>query len=357
MSKWSKKHTIILSSVLTLAVAIVSLVFIVKGVSNNNDGGGSGGGSNHKHKLFLDSVVAPTNTTKGHLHLKCKCGFTYDDLLLCKEHNGLYVDENNDYWLGKYPQALIEDEIGISYLNSLVSSSNGKIDMNQWKEYHTNYSAYRYYDTTFGNYYYVDLDVDNNGSFDYRGLFCEAKATYFNEKMHLEEGEVKWFRYEPVQWKELDSTGDNHLLLSYFLIEKQVWNPDATKYQQNNYYSKSNLRAWLKTTFYDQLFNSVEKTYISSDAHSMRFDNDNIFILGSTDMESFYFITHYLAEFTSYVDGLGAETRDYFTASCTNGIEQDTIIGVNGDNNIGTYRSLYYSTACLKVRPSIIVKY
>ena len=368
----NRKTVLIVSLVASLLVGIASFVlaFVLIGTGGGSFGGGTGGGPSggagggigaggktHTHTFALNSIVLPADESEGHLCLKCKCGVEYNELTTCRDHNHPVAIGSN-YQFGKYPMSKVEKELSISYLNSVshLDTKNHTVDKSLWKQYHDNWSAYQSHHENVGEYYYIDLDVDSNGTYDYRGLYAEAKGSYLGTALGIPEGDVAWFRYEPIVWNRLTTTSNSVLLVTDLIIDHQVFNPNSNQHQQANYYSKSNLRTWLLNQFYNLAFKASEKEDIYTGDNTYRYENDPVFILSSNNMNA---LTSYGFE-SQTVNTAYSRTispyNDYWTSSRTTGNNEDTVIGVNAEGTIGMWEAFYDNYGQLGVRPSVVIK-
>lgn len=181
----------------------------------------------------------------------------------------------NTLYFGTYPQSLVEanEENGLSSI---------EFDELTWTDYgyYSNGSVCSYM-------YYLDVDVDDDGANDYRGVYFTQYRPYINsyspyayQSNQDDNGyfisTIYWFKYEPIKWNVISQNGDKVFVISEIGLDSQAYYNDtnprvsATDYQGNstvfpispNNYKYSYIREWLNTTFYETAFNESEKAKI-----------------------------------------------------------------------------------------------
>ena len=219
----------------------------------------------------------------------------------------LYVDDSeNSIYFGSYPQTKISN-------STLISALNAKAGTLPISENTYNWIDYGYY--TEGNIksymYYNDIDNDNDGTYDYRGVYFTEYRSYYTSKSNSKDNSnqdnsgyytnnIYWFKYEPIKWSILKYSFNNVLITSDLVIDAQDYNNTritrngATDYQGNktadtvypNNYKFSHIRSWLNEVFYETAFNTLEKeiietTTVDNNASSTGYDS-NIYVCDST---------------------------------------------------------------------------
>ena len=219
-----------------------------------------------------------------------------------------YTISGNTVYFGYYPQTYISDE-------SITSSLN---DTAKLPSTNTNWISYSYYeDNSKSNYmWYIDLDTNSDGRFDYRGVYLteyrpnkttnQATADYssIDENGYLTET-VYWFKYEKIEWNVLNTNDGSKLLLANLVLDSQEFYPDHNNvpFKHNgsegyvNTYKLSEIRKWLNDNFYNAAFNSTEQKIILLSDFSTREHvqtgskssscKDYIYLLSDAELENY----------------------------------------------------------------------
>ena len=231
-----------------------------------------------------------------------------------------YEKEGNKIYFGTYPQTKVNDSDLIYALGSkagrLPTSSNTY-----------NWTAYNYYISgNVTNYmYYIDIDYDDNGTYDYRGVYFTSYRPYsfimdssINSTLQYGNGysinKIYWFSYDPIEWEILEESKGKALVVAKLLLDSQDY------YQGiSNSYESSSIRTWLKNTFYKTAFNSLQKKLIdytavdNSVASTGQTENeyvcnttyDYIFLLSYAEVEKYTTKTGRIAKGTDYAISQG----------------------------------------------------
>lgn len=171
-----------------------------------------------------------------------------------------YVDDNEtSLYFGSYPQTLIE-----------ATSENGLLnisfDRKTWIDYryHINGNVESYM-------FYRDIDIDNDGTFDYRGVYFTKYRPFFTtneaDKNYNDNGyfinNIYWFKYEPIKWNILKKENGKAFIMTEMILDSQVFDPYASssKYISPRY-EHSYIREWLNKTFYEIAFATLQKEII-----------------------------------------------------------------------------------------------
>ena len=229
---------------------------------------------------------------------------------------------DNKLYFGRYPQKKVEDNALISKLNTLAGALPKPSKLGNWKDY-----GYYIKKKKSSYMYYIDIDIDNDGIYDYRGVCFikyrpsstidsssskKAHQNFNGYNIHT----LYWFKYEPIKWNILKEENGKTLIISDLILDSQDYynsrdsRTGATDYQGNtttntvhpNNYMYSNIRNWLNTTFYDTSFNDLEKEIIettlidnrasttssSTDEYICDNTNDKLFLLSYAEANSYY---------------------------------------------------------------------
>ncbi len=174
---------------------------------------------------------------------------------------------------GSYPQSSENNNEIIDKLNNTNKTWSNK-------EYYVNGSLESILE-------FSDIDLDNNGTFDYRAIkykkYRPSNTNYeSNETLSNQDdngykiNEIYYFKYEPLKWFiskiiEKDDSAD-YLLISDYIIDSMEYYPSdlETEFKHNekngyaNNYELSYIRNWLNIEFYNMSFNDLEKRIIIS---------------------------------------------------------------------------------------------
>ena len=209
----------------------------------------------------------------------------------------------NKVYFGTYPQTKVE-----------ATPENGLSSIS----FDNTWTSYRYY--LYGKVadymYYKDIDIDDNGTYDYRGVrFSDFRAnnclyaSYDYDTRQSLNGYTTyvtyWFKYEPIEWNILSEENGKALIVANPILDAQEFNPSNEgssfhngKTGYDNNYELSSIRLWLNNNFYNTSFNSIQKnkieeTEVKNDAYSTGYTtnsyacddtNDNIFLLSVQEL-------------------------------------------------------------------------
>ena len=198
--------------------------------------------------------------------------------------------------LGEYPQTVKADEVSIL----------GEID------------ARGYYLGSDGAYYVRSL----------ANMYESHSAYTFSTGEQIKNGELYYFKLEPIRWRILIENGDKAFLLCDSILASHCYDPTSNKY------SRSEIRAWLNGEFYHTAFDEVQKSRIRTttvdnsarttrekwNLRASRSTKDKIFLLSYQEWlsEEYQFNSDLLA----YDEARRIQTSDYARATgtliCTN---------------------------------------
>ena len=185
------------------------------------------------------------------------------DIHITIEEVEIYEVEDNSIYFGYYPQTLEDNDSIIARLNSLSTPLPDASNSNGWSDYYG-------YDEHF--MWYKDIDLDNDGRYDYRGVYFIKYRGYTplsttNESETIQDDNgyeletVYWFKYEKIKWDILEEDDDRMLVVSSLNIDTQEFSRMNSSYGYDNY-EMSFVREWLNEVFYNTAFSSLEKDFI-----------------------------------------------------------------------------------------------
>ena len=326
------------------------------------------------------------------------CGFSvpsYDSTIrleLVDNLNGIvYTRKDNKIYYGTYPQTLVNETTEAELINELNDYAKDKC-LNKYyygKLYEEGYS-----------FNYLDVDYDNNGTYDYRGIYLteyrpnsylidsSADNSYQDDNGFIIE-KMYWFKYEPVEWIVLYD-GDETLIVANLILDSYEYYPSnsleqrETDYYGNCYannYRASKIRDWLTVCFNEVAFNNLEKIIIiekevQNDKKSTESENniytcsdvsDSIFLLSRQEVSNYFDSSEAKqAKGTDYAKCMGLEVS---SADETLGNSQwwlrspyydeyieDCVCRTNVLDYKGNYSGCYVYYNSIGVRPACWIK-
>lgn len=195
---------------------------------------------------------------------------TEDTVVTAQYDTIKYTANKATIYYGQYPQSKVTDATIISNLNTLAGDLPTASNLGNWTDYHYYIAGV---ETSF--MYYIDIDLDNDGQNDYRGVYFTSyrpDTTTKNEataSTQMNSGYTKgithWFKYEEIAWKLLNEKEGYCFATTEKLIDAQAFNnttaarPSATDYKgetsqsgsviYGNNYKFSSIRSFLNTSF------------------------------------------------------------------------------------------------------------
>jgi len=217
----------------------------------------------------------------------------------------IYTREGNKIYFGTYPQT----KVTATTENGLLSIP---FDSSTW-------TSYRYYiSTSQSDYmYYKDVDIDNNGTYDYRGVyFTQYRPYYYSSRSSIDNtyqddngystNTIYWFSYDPIAWDILIESNGKALIIANLVLDSQDYYPNESRasFSHNggtgyaNNYELSAIRKFLNDNFYNTAFNELQKAFIetttvdnsaastgySSNSYACNNTNDKMFLLSSKEV-------------------------------------------------------------------------
>ena len=192
-----------------------------------------------------------------------------------------YVREGDTIYFGRYPQTEEKSDEITAKLNSMVGTPENPLNDSEWLDY-----GYYISNVKTEYMYYIDIDLNNDSQYDYRGVYFNQyrpnavdKASvdvYSNQDMNgYFINNVYWFKYEPIKWDVLNIEDGKAFISSNLSLDSQqvlcaYGAPGDTKNSHNGYddrhlaaYDASDIRIWLNDTFYNDAFDSSDKKIIT----------------------------------------------------------------------------------------------
>ena len=256
----------------------------------------------------------------------------------CSKKDSLYKRKGDNIYFGTYPQSIVNDKKLIDKLDEKAKTPSIE----------NNWISYKYYieNKTEDFMYYIDIDLNNDKSYDYRGVYFtkyrpEDCIDISNEEKSYQDdngystNNVYWFKYEAIKWIILKEDNGRALLLSDLIIDSHefypLFNSDKTEHNNgigyDNNYELSTIRKWLNDDFYNSAFNIKEKAIInetevdnsadSTDRNAKDFTCNNtldkVFLISLTELMNLVDMDIRVATVTDYakVEGIYTEGTEY----------------------------------------------
>ena len=223
-------------------------------------------------------------STKVEIPANGKHSYVCDVCTTCNACNPVkYTRDGNYIYFGYWPQTLERDENVIAKLNEIA----GKPPLPRDKENPFNWESHE------GTTYMWQKIVIYNGTKylgvqmnDYRASGVYSLRSYIM-KNGYSTGEVYWFKYEPIKWRILTTSGNSAFIMSDIALDSFSIQPDRKEENRDGLYASYNnstgvpdgtyannweycfLRRWLNETFYNEVFNGLQKEIIKT----MKLDN------------------------------------------------------------------------------------
>ncbi len=219
---------------------------------------------------FTTKVVLPANG---------KHSYVCDVCTTCNELNPVkYTREGKYIYFGYWPQTLERDENVIAKLNEMA----GKPPLPRDKENPYNWESHE--GTT---YMWQKIVIYNGAKYlgvqmnDYRASGVYSLSSYIMENGYFT-GEVYWFKYEPIKWRILTTSGNSAYIMSDIALDSFSMQPDRKEENRDGLYASYNnstgvpdgtyannweysfIRSWLNETFYNEVFNDLQKEIIKT---------------------------------------------------------------------------------------------
>ena len=223
-------------------------------------------------------------STKVEIPANGKHSYVCDVCTTCGGLNPVrYTREGNYIYFGYWPQTLERDENVVAKLNEIA----GKPPLPRDKENPFNWESHE------GTTYMWQKIVIYNGTKylgvqmnDYRASGVYSLRSYIMKNGYFT-GEVYWFKYEPIKWRILTTSGNSAFIMSDIALDSFSIQPDRKSENRDGLYASYNnstgvpdgtyannweycfLRRWLNETFYNEVFNGLQKEIIKT----MKLDN------------------------------------------------------------------------------------
>lgn len=218
--------------------------------------------------------------TKVEIPANGKHSYVCDVCTTCNELNPVRYTRDGDYiYFGHWPQTLERDENVVAKLNEMAGTPPLPRDNNanpyNWESHEGTTYMWQKIVIYNGTKY---LGVQMN---DYRASGIDALYDKITEngyyKLH-----VYWFKYEPIKWRILTTNENSAYIMSDIALDFFSMQPDRkdeirddllASYNNSagvpdgiyaNNWEYSFIRSWLNETFYNEVFNDLQKEIIQT---------------------------------------------------------------------------------------------
>lgn len=221
--------------------------------------------------------------------------------------NKQYERNGNTIYFGMYPQTLETDASKKASLEEKIIAFDGPANATSkgWIK-QIDYAS----NSTREAYYYRDIDLDEDGTNDYRAIhiykyknyntsqpYNASNTWYHKDTTKYQEGNTYFFKYEKIKWDILEESDGKaylfaNLALDAYYFEKCTDNKED-KYSHGgkngyaNNYELSSIRKWLNEDFYNLSFNDLQKQIINQttvkNGSSSVTDENNEFVCSDTN--------------------------------------------------------------------------
>ncbi len=272
-----------------------------------------------------------------------------------------YTKENNKIYFGSYPQTKVE-----------ATNDNGLSSIT----YDSTWTSYGYYissSNTADCMYYKDVDTDNDGIYDYRGVYISnfrpyiySGTTYtYQDDNGFKTSKIYWFSYDPVEWIILEQKNGKAFLVANLVLDSQDYYTNlsgqaTSTFSHNggtgyaNNYELSYIRKWLNENFYNVAFNGLQQALIDktivSNAASTTSNSTNPYACNNTEDKMFLLSYGEAWNYFNSNAARQAKATDY--AKCQ-GVSVSTTSGYLG-NSFWMLRSPFSSSA---IQSSVVTTY
>ena len=217
--------------------------------------------------------------TKVEIPANGKHSYVCDVCTTCGELNPVRYTRDGDYiYFGYWPQTLERDETVVAKLNEIA----GTPPLPRDKENPYNWESHE------GTTYMWQKIVIYNGTKylgvqmnDYRASGVYSLTSYIMKNGYFT-FEVYWFKYEPIKWRILTTSGNSAYIMSDIALDSFSMQPNRKSEMRDDLFAEYNnstgvpdgtyannweycfLRQWLNETFYNEVFNKLQKEIIQT---------------------------------------------------------------------------------------------
>ena len=217
--------------------------------------------------------------TKVEIPANGKHSYVCDVCTTCGELNPVrYTRDGDNIYFGYWPQTLERDETVVAKLNEIAGTPplpRDKDNPYNWESHEGTTYMWQKIVIYNGTKY---LGVQMN---DYRASGVYSLTSYIMKNGYFT-FEVYWFKYEPIKWRILTTSGNSAYIMSDIALDSFSIQPDRKEENRDGLYASYNnstgvpdgtyannweycfLRQWLNETFYNEVFNKLQKEIIQT---------------------------------------------------------------------------------------------
>ena len=222
--------------------------------------------------------------TKVEIPANGKHSYVCDVCTTCGGLNPVRYTREGDYiYFGYWPQTCEKDENVIAKLNEIAGKPplpRDKTNPDNWESHEG--TTYMWQKTLIHNgTKYLGVQMN-----DYRASGVYSLTSYIMKNGYFT-SEVYWFKYEPIKWRILTTSGNSAYIMSDIALDSFSIQPDRKSENRDGLFAEYNnstgvpdgtyannweycfLRGWLNETFYNEVFNGLQKEIIKT----MKLDN------------------------------------------------------------------------------------
>lgn len=222
--------------------------------------------------------------TKVEIPANGKHSYVCDVCTTCGGLNPVRYTREGDYiYFGYWPQTCEKDENVIAKLNEIAGKPplpRDKTNPDNWESHEGTTYMWQKIVIYNGTKY---LGVQMN---DYRASGVYSLTSYIMKNGYFT-SEVYWFKYEPIKWRILTTGENSAYIMSDIALDSFSIQPNRKSENRDGLFAEYNnstgvpdgtyannweycfLRGWLNETFYNEVFNNLQKEIIKT----MKLDN------------------------------------------------------------------------------------
>ena len=218
--------------------------------------------------------------TKVEIPANGKHSYVCDVCTTCNELNPVrYTREGKYIYFGYWPQTLERDENVVAKLNEIAGTPpfprDNKGNPYNWESHEGTTYMWQKIVIYNGTKY---LGVQMN---EYRASGIDALYDKITKNGYYRLN-VYWFKYEPIKWRILTTSGNSAFIMSDIALDFFSMQPDRKSENRDGLYATYNnstgvpdgtyannweysfIRRWLNETFYNEVFNDLQKEIIQT---------------------------------------------------------------------------------------------
>ncbi len=242
-----------------------------------------------------------------------------------KEPHYTKSEDGTKIYFGEYPQTEVKESGLKGFLGMEAGANPTSSNAGKWTDY-------GYYISGSVQSYMWYIDVEYQGG-RYRGVYFTSYRPYYTtgssstSNSYQDDNGYKtntayWFKYEPIEWRILEQKDETALLMANIILDSQQYYRTNSgtrtvngKTVYPNNYKESDIRAWLRETFYETAFDEYAKSLIETttvdNSASSTASNSNSYACENTQ-DKVFLLSYKEILNTSY--GFSSSSTTYDTA-------------------------------------------